>query len=183
MKQLDQHPVIVSDVSETITGIVGDEGRRYDDFNTLGRQRGYGLFQIIDIEREMIDATAFQECFDVFPLARHRGSTFDLKDFEPGFAANEHCCLRAGQGETVLVLESKLISIPVKASLQVINDDTDMMKATDEICHVISWVLFFSFQIRFEPPSLWLRQQVPWRKWPPSSEFHAWRLVLHGPAA
>nr|WP_052818305.1 MULTISPECIES: hypothetical protein [unclassified Agrobacterium] len=158
LKQLDQHPVIVSDVSETIAGMVGDGGRRYDDFDTLSRQRGYGLFQLIDIEREMVDATAFQECFDVFSLACCRGSTFDLKDFEPSLIANEHGHLRARQGETVLVLEPKLIPIPVKASLQVVDDDTDMMKAMDEIFHVISRVLFFSFQIRFEPPLLWMRQ-------------------------
>nr|WP_312826847.1 hypothetical protein [Brucella anthropi] len=138
LKQLDQHPLIVSDVSETIAGIVGNGGWRYNDFNTLSRQRGYGLFQFIDIEREMVDATAFQECFDVFALACHRRSTFDLKDFEPSLAADEHGHLRARQGETVLVLESKLITIPIKASPQVIDDNTDMMKAMDEIYHVIS---------------------------------------------
>nr|WP_235926193.1 hypothetical protein [Brucella anthropi] len=154
MKQLDQHPLIVPDVSKTIAGIVGNGGWRYYDFNTLSRQRGYGLFQFIDIEREMVDAAAFQECFDVFALACHRGSTFDLKDFESSFAADEHGHLSARQGETVLVLEPKLITIPVKARLQVIDDDTDMMKAMDEIYHVISCVLFLSLRIWFEIPPL-----------------------------
>ncbi|ASV86232.1 hypothetical protein CES85_2285 [Ochrobactrum quorumnocens] len=53
-------------------------------------------------------------------------------------AADEHGHLRARHDETVLVLESKLITIPVKASPQVIDDDTDMMKAMDDIYHVIS---------------------------------------------
>jgi hypothetical protein len=61
-----------------------------------------------------------------------------LKDFEPSFAADEHSRLRARQGETVLVLEPKFVPIPVKASLQVIDDDADMMKAMDDIYHVIS---------------------------------------------